>query len=40
MAKAYTVPAPQRWKHLRDWKRFFWKSERKAAKKEAKKEEQ
>lgn len=22
--------APQRWKHLKDWKRVFWKSERQA----------
>ena len=22
--------APQWWKHLRDWKRIFWKKERKA----------
>lgn len=22
--------APQWWKHLRDWKRVFWKTERKA----------
>ena len=26
------VPAPQWWKHLRDWKRVFWKSERQAQK--------
>ncbi len=25
---------PQWWKHLRDWKRVFWKSERQAHKKE------
>jgi hypothetical protein len=31
MARAYTVRAPQWWKHLRDWKRVFWKRERKAA---------
>lgn len=24
---------PQWWKHLRDWKRVFWKSERSAQKK-------
>jgi hypothetical protein len=23
-----TVPAPQWWKHLRDWKRLFWKKQR------------
>lgn len=26
------------WKHLRDWKRVFWKKERKAAQREAQKE--
>jgi hypothetical protein len=31
-------PAPQWWKHLRDWKRVFWKSERKAQNKSIKKE--
>lgn len=30
--------APQWWKHLRDWKRVFWKRERKAAKQSGKKE--
>ncbi len=25
--------SPQWWKHLRDWKRVFWKSERQAQKK-------
>ena len=29
-------PAPQWWKHLRDWKRIFWKSERQAQKRDAK----
>lgn len=29
---------PQWWRHLRDWKRVFWKSERKAHKKEIKNE--
>ena len=24
--------SPQWWKHLKDWKRVFWKSERKAQK--------
>ena len=28
--------APQWWKHLRDWKRVFWKSERQAQKKDIK----
>lgn len=30
--------APQWWKHLRDWKRHFWKKERKAAQRDAKKQ--
>ena len=30
--------APQWWKHLRDWKRVFWKSERMAQKKAIKNE--
>jgi hypothetical protein len=30
-----TAP-PQWWKHLRDWKRIFWKSERNAQKKDIK----
>ncbi len=29
------VPAPQWWKHLRDWKRVFWKKDRKAGKRVA-----
>jgi len=29
--------SPQWWKHLKDWKRVFWKSERKAQQKEIKK---
>jgi hypothetical protein len=32
-----TAP-PQWWKHLRDWKRVFWKSERKAQQKEIRNE--
>ena len=28
--KGISTPAPQKWKHLRDWKRIFWKKERKA----------
>jgi len=30
------TPAPQWWKHLRDWKRVFWKSERQSQKKDTK----
>ena len=30
------TPSPQWWKHLRDWKRLFWKSERKAQKRDTK----
>ena len=30
------TPAPQWWKHLKDWKRVFWKTERQAQKKDAK----
>jgi hypothetical protein len=30
MKKGITVRAPQWWKHLRDWKRIFWKKQRKA----------
>lgn len=29
--KGQLTRAPQWWKHLRDWKRTFWKAERKAA---------
>ena len=29
---------PQWWKHLRDWKRVFWKRERKAAARAARRE--
>ena len=28
--KGNITPSPQWWKHLRDWKRVFWKKERKA----------
>jgi hypothetical protein len=28
--------APQWWKHLKDWKRVFWKTERKAQQKDIK----
>jgi hypothetical protein len=30
--------SPQWWKHLKDWKRVFWKSERQAQKKDIKNE--
>lgn len=30
--------APQWWRHLRDFKRVFWKKERKAAQRAARKE--
>lgn len=33
--KGHLTPAPEWWKHLREFKRVFWKAERKAAKKEA-----
>lgn len=29
--KGILTPSPQWWKHLRKWKRVFWKKERKAA---------
>lgn len=32
--KGILTRAPQWWVHLRDWKRIFWKKERKAAQKE------
>jgi hypothetical protein len=28
--KGHLVRAPQWWKHLKDWKRVFWKKHRKA----------
>jgi hypothetical protein len=34
--KGTTVPPPQWWKHLRSWKRIFWKKQRKAHNKELK----
>jgi hypothetical protein len=37
VARAYLVRSPEWWKHLRDMKRVFWKSERKAAKKDIEK---
>jgi hypothetical protein len=30
--KGLSVRSPQWWKHLRDWKRVFWKRQRKADK--------
>lgn len=36
--KGQLTPPPQWWKHLRDWKGFFWGRERQAAKEEIKKE--
>lgn len=32
--KGHLTPSPQWAKHLRDWKRFFWKGERQAVKDE------
>lgn len=32
--KGNLTGSPQWWKHLRDWKRVFWKTERKAQKKD------
>lgn len=32
--KGNLTKSPQWWKHLRDWKRVFWKSERSAQKKD------
>ena len=36
--KGHTVPAPQWWKHLRDWKRTFWKKQRKAFARDARRQ--
>jgi hypothetical protein len=33
--KGYLTKPPQWWKHLRDWKRVFWKSERQAGRRAA-----
>lgn len=30
LKKGVLSKSPQWWKHLRDWKRVFWKKERKA----------
>jgi hypothetical protein len=32
--KGNLTPAPQWWKHLKDWKRVFWKTERQAQNKD------
>jgi len=32
--KGNITPPPQWWKHLRDWKRVFWKRERHAERKD------
>lgn len=32
------VRSPQWWKHLREWKRVFWKAQRQATKRESKHE--
>jgi hypothetical protein len=34
--KGQSVSAPQWWKHLRDWKRVFWKKQRQADKQQVK----
>lgn len=36
--KGTLTPAPQWWRHLRDWKRVFWKKERKRAQRAARRE--
>lgn len=36
--KGTLTPAPQWWKHLRDWKRVYWKKERGAVKRAIAKE--
>lgn len=38
--KGITVRAPQWWRHLRSWKRVFWKKQRKADRQEARREAQ
>jgi hypothetical protein len=37
--KGHLTAAPQWWKHLRDWKRVFWKRERQEVKRAAKAEQ-
>lgn len=34
--KGILTRAPQWWRHLRDWKRIFWKRERGTARRDAK----
>ena len=34
--KGQLTRPPQWWKHLRDWKKIFWRKERKAVQKEVK----
>jgi hypothetical protein len=36
--KGVRVPSPQWAKHLRGWKRFFWKTHRKEERREARRE--
>ena len=36
--KDQLTPPPQWWKHLKEWKRFFWKSERQAHKRSIKRD--
>ena len=36
--KGILTKPPQWWKHLRDWKRVFWKKERKASTQDARKQ--
>ena len=36
--KGILTSAPQWWDHLKDWKRVFWSAERKAAKRQIKRE--
>ena len=38
--KGNLTKPPQWWKHLREWKRKFWKAERKAHKHQAERERQ
>jgi hypothetical protein len=37
--KGILTPSPQWWKHLRDWKRVFWKKHRREERREIKREE-
>ena len=36
--KGHLVKPPQWWKHLKEWKRVFWKRHRKAEQREIKKD--